>query len=183
MAIISSRTANWRLFGGGGLVIGGFLWTVHAILVKFDILVLGPWLYVLALLVLSAGLAFVAFGETGSNGAVGRWMWGKVALVVYAAGFFAVALNTVAGLGRVFAIVAGVLVVVGGLASAYAIFRKAVAKGAARWFLFLPAAAGIPWVIGFYTPDHFAVWWIPLVLAVLFDLTGGLYLLNSRNIG
>jgi hypothetical protein len=183
MAIISSRTANWRLFGGGGLIIGGLLWAVHAILVKAGVLVLGQWPFVVALIVVAAGLVFVAFGETGSNGAVGRWLLGKIALVVFAAGFVVVALNAAVELHVLVSQVAGVIIVVAGLASAYVIFRKAVAKGAARWFLFVPVAASILWVIGFFTPDTYPVWWVPLVLAVLLVATGVLYLLNNRKIG
>lgn len=183
MAIISGRTANWRLFGGGGLIVGGLLWAVHAILVMFGVLALGQWLFVVALILIAVGLVLVALGETGSNGAVGRWMLGKIALIAFAAGFFFVALNAAAQFDVLVSKIAGVIIVVAGIAAAYAVFRKAVAHGAARWFLFVPVAASIPWVIGFFTPDVYPVWWIPLVLAVLLGLTGGLYLLNSRKIG
>ena len=44
MANVSSRTANWRLLGGGGLILGGLLWTLHIVLVQAGILSLGPWL-------------------------------------------------------------------------------------------------------------------------------------------
>lgn len=32
MAEIDKDTANWRLFGGGGLLVGGLLWTIYMIL-------------------------------------------------------------------------------------------------------------------------------------------------------
>lgn len=184
MALISSRTANWRLFGGGGMILGGLLWVLHVILLRYGVLALGPWLYVLSLVVLAVALALVAFGETGSNGAVGRYAIGKASLVVYGAGFLLVALNAVAALGWWFTAAAGVLVVLGGLASAYTVHRKAVAKGAARWFLFLPAVVGIAWVVGFFRFRSFDdLWWVPLVLASLILITGVLYLFNSRKIG
>ena len=44
---------------------------------------------------------FVAFGETGSNGAVGNNVLGKIALAIYAAGFVVVAVNAFASLGGI----------------------------------------------------------------------------------
>ena len=179
MANVSSRTANWRLFGGGGLIVGGILWTLHFVLVQAGILALGPWLFVIALLVIAVALALVAFGETGSNGAVGKYVIGKVALVVYAAGFLLFAVNAATALGSVVVAIAALLVVAGGLLSAYAIYQKGVAKGAARWFLFLPAVVGALWAVGIAFVAALQLWWLGLLLAI----TGALYLLNSRKIG
>ncbi len=91
MANVSTRTANWRLLGGGGLIVGGILWVLHLVLVQAGVLSLVPWLFAIALLVIAVALAFVAFGETGSNGAVGKDVLGKAALIVYAAGFLLLA--------------------------------------------------------------------------------------------
>ena len=183
MANVSSRTANWRLFGGGGLILGGILWTLHLVLVQAGILALGPWLFVIALLVIAVGLVLVAFGETGSNGAVGKYLLGKIALVVYAAGFLLLAVNAAVALGTVVVAIAALFVIAGGLLSAYAIYQKAVAKGAARWFLFLPAVIGALWAIGLAFVAALQLWWLGLVLALLLAITGALYLFNSRKLG
>ena len=183
MANVSSRTANWRLFGGGGLIVGGILWTLHFVLVQAGILTLGPWLAVVALLVIAVALALVAFGETGSNGAVGKDLLGRVALVVYGVGFLLIAVNFAAALGSVVVTIAALLVIVGGLLSAYAIYQKGVAKGAARWFLFLPAVIGALWAIGIAFVTALQLWWLGLLLALLLAITGALYLFNSRKLG
>ncbi len=73
--------------------------------------------------------------------------------------------------------------ILGGLVSAYAIYRKGVAKGAARWFLFLPAVIGALWAIGLAFVAALQVWWLALVLALLLLVTGALYLFNDRRIG
>lgn len=183
MANVSTRTANWRLFGGGGLILGGLLFTLHVVLAQAGILTLGPWLFVVSLLVLAVALVLVAFGETGSNGAVGKYLLGKVALVVYAAGFLLLAVNAATALGSVVVTIAALLVIVGGLLSAYAIYQKHVAKGAARWFLFLPAVIGALWAIGIAFVAALQLWWLALLLALLLAIAGALYLLNSRKIG
>ena len=183
MANVSSRTANWRLLGGGGLILGGILWTLHAVLVQAGILSLGPWLYVVALIVVAVALVLVAFGETGSNGAVGDWVLGKAALIVYAAGFLLLAVNAAAALGATVVAIAAVLVILGGLVSAYAINKKGVAKGAARWFLFIPAVVGALLAIGVAFVPALNLWWLGLALAVLLGITGVLYLFNSRKLG
>lgn len=183
MAAISARTANWRLFGGGGLIAGGVLWVLHVVLVQVGILALGPWLFVIALIVVAVALAFVAFGETGSNGAVGRNRLGKAALLVYAAGFLLLAVNAATDLGSIVMALAALALTVGGLAAAYLVWRKGVAKGAARWFLFAPAAVGVVWALGIALVIALQLWWIGLAVAVLLTATGVLYLLNSRRIG
>lgn len=183
MANVSTRTANWRLLGGGGLILGGLLWTLHVLLVQAGITSLGPWLYVIALIIIAIALVLVAFGETGSNGAVGDWLLGKVALIVYAAGFLLLAVNAAAALGATVVSIAAILVIVGGLVSAYAVYQKGVAKGAARWFLFLPAVVGALWVIGAAFVPALQLWWLGLALALLLGITGVLYLFNSRKLG
>ena len=183
MANVSSRTANWRLLGGGGLILGGILWTLHLVLVQAGTLALGPWLYVIALLVIAVALALVAFGETGSNGAVGKNVLGKVALVLYAAGFLLLAINAAAALGTVVVTIAALLVIVGGLLSAYAVYQQGVAKGAARWILFLPAVIGALWALGLAFVASLQLWWLGLLLAMLLAVTGALYLFNSRKLG
>lgn len=183
MALVTSRTANWRLFGGGGLVVGGILWVLHIVLVQARLLALGPWLFVIALIVVAVALVLVAFGETGSNGAVGNYAVGKIALVVYALGFLLFAVNAAAALGDVAEIIAAILVIAGGLAAAYAIHRKAIARGAARSVLFLPALAGTLWALGASFVPALSLWGIGLALALLVAIAGALYLFNSRRIG
>lgn len=184
MANVSTRTANWRLFGGGGLIVGGLLWTLHAILVQVGIVGLGPWVYVVALIVIGAALLFVAFGETGSNGAVGNNVLGKIALSLYAAGFILVAVNAFASLGGITPVLAVILIINGGLLSAFVIYQEGIAKGIARWALFVPALVGELWAFGFFALPTFSdLWWIPLIVALSLLVTGVLYLFNSRRRG
>lgn len=184
MATVSTRTANWRLFGGGGLAVGGLLWALHAVLVRAGVLALGPWVFVIALIVLGAALLFVAFGETGSNGAVGNNVLGKIALAIYAAGFVVVAVNAFASLGGVTTVLAVILIINGGLLSAFIIFYEGIAKGIARWALIVPALLGQLWAFGFFAlPSFSQLWWIPLLVALSLLATGVLYLFNSRKRG
>lgn len=183
MANITSRTANWRLFGGIGLIVGGLLWTLHIVLVQARLLATGPWIFLVALLVIAVALVPLAFGETGSNGIVGNYTLGKLALAIYAAGFVLFAVNGAASLGDVVVAIAAALLIIGGLVSAYAIYRKRVAKGAARAFLFLPALVGTLWAIGVAWAPALSLWGIQIAFALLLAIAGGLYLVNSRRIG
>ena len=184
MANVSTRTANWRLFGGGGLIVGGLLWALHAVLVRVGVSSIDQWIFVVALIVIGAALVFVAFGETGSNGAVGNNILGKIALVIYSAGFFLVAVNAFTSLGGITPVLAVILIINGGLLSAFVIYQEGIAKGIARWALFVPAVLGELWAFGFFALPSFSdLWWIPLLVAVSLLVTGVLYLFNSRRLG
>ena len=175
MASVTSRTANWRLFGGSALIIAAVLWILF-------LLTSVSWLQALAWLVLAAGLVIVGLGQTGGNGAVGKYVPGKVALVLFAAGYAIFALNVIVPIPGLL-VVGAILIIVAGLFSAWAIERKSVAKGAARWIMFLPAVVGALAFAGFvYLPLTTSAW-IIYVLAILFGITGALYLLNDRKIG
>jgi hypothetical protein len=184
MANVSTRTANWRLFGGGGVLVGALLWTLDAILVLAGVTALSPWLGVIGLVLVAIGFALVAFGETGSNGAVGNSTLGKIALVGYGLGFLLLAVDTFAHLGSVVSAIIAILIIVGGLVSAYVVFQKGVAKGIARWFLFVPAVVGALWALGLIGVTAIAaLTWLGLVLAILLLITGALYLFNDRKMG
>ena len=183
MANVTSRTANWRLFGGGGLALGGILWALAWILAVAAVPTVTSWIFVIGLIIIAVALVFVAFGETGSNGAVGKYTLGKAALVVYAAGWLLIAINTATGLGTAVVTIAGILVIVGGLVSAYAIYQKHIAKGAARWILFVPAIIGTIYVLGLWIPTLASIIVLGLLVALGFLVTGVLYLVNDRKIG
>jgi len=184
MANVSTRTANWRLFGGGGVLVGALLWTLDVVLGLAGITALSPWLSVIGLILIAIGFALVAFGETGSNGAVGKSTLGKAALVLYALGFLLLGVNAIAALGTAVTTIAAILLIVGGLVSAYVIFQAGVAKGAARWFLFVPAVIGALWAIGVLGVAAIAgLSWLGLVLAISLLITGVLYLFNDRKMG
>lgn len=185
MAAVDSESANWRLFGGGGLALAGLIGTIGAIV---EFVAPGPvlaWIFGVFLLLVGVALLFVAFGQTGSNGAVGNSVFGKVALLVYAAGWILGALFVLLGFGlELFEVSApllwvfAILIVVGGLLSAVAIFQKGVARGVAKWALFVPAIFGIVYVLsGLVFP---AQAWIDLVQAVLILLLGVVYLFNRK---
>ena len=176
MASVTARTANWRLFGGSALVIGGLLW------LAFQLIGNQLWVLTLAYVVLAAGLVILAFGQSGGNGAVGKNVLGKVALVVYAAGWALLGLATIVALPAGAAVLAGLFIIGGGLVSAWAVYKERVAKGAARWILFLPAGVGAIWALQLLG----LAFGFPLLgslVAVLFIVAGVLYLLNDRKLG
>jgi hypothetical protein len=180
---VDKETANWRLFGGGAIAIAGLMWSIGLVLVQAGVTAFSPWLSIVALVVLALGFVLVAFGQTGSNGAVGTSVLGKIALVVYAATWLLMAIGRAISLGDAITTVAIVLVISSGFLSAIVIFRAAVARGAARWILFLPVIVGSVASLGLWLPVIAGQWWVWLVLAVLFLATGMLYLFNSRRIG
>lgn len=185
---VDKDSANWRLLGGGGLLAGGVLWLVGALVGLAAPGPIGGWLAVIGAIVVGVALLFVAFGQTGSNGAVGADLFGKIAFVAFGLGWilFGV-LGLLAAIGvaapSVLAIIAGVLVVLGGLFSAFAVFRRGVARGAARWILFLPVLWGVLYVIVALGWVALSGWWLAGVLALLFAITGLLYLLNRKDVG
>ncbi len=178
MASVTGKTANWRLFGGSALLLAAILWIIAQLAGNIS------WLLALAWIILAAGLVIVAFGQTGGNGAVGKYVLGKAALVVLAAGWVILAINVLYALSAIVLVFAALFVIVGGLVSAWAIYRKSVAKGAARWILFLPAVVGAIWVAGLLSPALATTsTWLVVALALLFGVSGALYLLNDRKIG
>jgi hypothetical protein len=192
MATVDRDSANWRLFGGGGLIVGGLLWLIGQVLALLSVSVVPPFVIAVGILVVAVALFFVAFGETGSNGAVGASLFGKIVLVALGLGwaFFAVLQVTEAiGLSSPSALefTAGILVIAGGLLSTFAIYERGVARGAARWVLAVPTLFSIVWVI-------LAFGWIPvaftafdtiagIAVSLAFVATGLLYLFNRRDIG
>jgi len=176
MASVTARTANWRLFGGAALVAGGVLWLAYQ-LVGTQL-----WIITLAYFILAAGLVVMAFGQSGGNGAVGRDTLGKVALIVYAAGWALLGLATIVALPPGSQLLAGLFLIGGGLVAALAVYKERVAKGAARWILFLPAGAGAIWALQLLGLD-FGFPLLGSLVALLFIVAGVLYLLNDRKLG
>ena len=178
MAKVTGKTANWRLFGGSAILAAGVL-SLLALSTSL------AWVQALAWIILAAGLIVVAFGQSGGNGAVGKYVLGKVALVLYAAGYAVFAINYLVpgAIPTVLLTLAAILIIVGGLVSAWAIERKAIAKGAAQWILFLPAIIGLVAFAGQVIPALVSISWIFFLLAILFCVTGSLYLLNDRKLG
>ena len=186
---VSKDTANWRLFGGGGLLLGGVLGVVAVLVALAATGAVSDWLWLVGLLLIGVALFFVAFGETGSNGAVGASLFGKIALVVFGVGYVLlgiIALLAVLGVSNTPAVlttIAAILLVVGGVLAAYAVFQRQVARGAARWVLFVPVLVGVVWALTLLDWVSFGDWWLGLVLAAAFAVAGLLYLLNRKEIG
>jgi hypothetical protein len=188
MATVDKESANWRLFGGGGLLVGGLLWLIGELVGLAGAGSVGTWLSIIGAILVGIALFLVAFGETGSNGAVGASVFGKIALVVFGLGWVLyglVALLAAVGVAgpAVLVTIAGVLIVLGGLFSAFAVYQRHVARGAARWILFAPVLWGILFVISALEWVAIDGWWLGGVLALLFAVTGLLYLLNRKDIG
>ena len=192
MATVNRESANWRLFGGGGLIVGGLLWLIGQVLTLAAVSVVPPFVVAVGILVVAVALTFVAFGETGSNGAVGASLFGKIVLVALALGLLAfTVLQVTAAIGlsspAVLKYAGGILVVGGGVLSTFAIYERGVARGAARWVLAVPTVVSIAWVIIAF--GWIDVSWSPLdtiislVLAFAYSATGVLYLLNREDVG
>ncbi len=191
MATVDKDTANWRMYGGGGLLVGGLLWLIAVILgqagMSGDV---SKWLGIIGLVVVAIGFFLVAWGQTGSNGAVGDSMLGKVGLWAAALGTLLWALLPLFGV----AVVAGTsvptgtwgwvvaaLVVVGTLLAAIAIMQKGVAKGLAKWAMFLVFLLALLFFLGVVAGvGALANWVIGLVFAIVVALTGLIYVLNKK---
>jgi hypothetical protein len=188
MATVDKDSANWRLFGGGGLLVGGLLWLIAELVNLAGAASVGTWIGIVGVLLVGVALFLVAFGETGSNGAVGASVFGKIALVVFGVGWVLYGLVwLLAAIGvaapDVLKTIAGVLVVLGGLFSAFIIYQRNVARGAARWVLFAPVLWGVLFVIAALGWVSLTGWWLGAILGLLFAITGLLYLLNRKDVG
>ncbi len=179
---INERTANWRLFGGGGLILGGLLWFIVAIIGAGGI---GTWLQIVAYIALAIAGFMLAFGETGSNGVVGGSVLGKIAFVAFGIGFAILALVPLLGFAGVslpaeLAIVAIVLIAFGAVVGAIVAYQKGVARGIARWIFFVPAVLALVWL--FVTLGWVAIGGniLAILLSLALALAGVAYLLNRK---
>ncbi len=183
MATVDKDTANWRLFGGGGLLVGGVLWLLAVVLgqagVSGDVT---KWLGIIGLVVVAIGFFLVAWGQTGSNGAVGNSLLGKVGLWAAALGTLLWALLPLFGVtGATVDWVVAALVVVGTLLAAIVIMQKGVAKGLAKWMMFLVFLLALLYFLGTAAGiEALASWVIGLVFAIVVALTGLIYILNKK---
>lgn len=180
---VNERTANWRLFGGGGLILGGVLWLIVALAGVGG--ALGIWLLIIAYIALAVAGFMLTFGQTGSNGVVGGSVPGKLGFVVFGVGFALLALAPLLGLTGVtlppvLATVAIVLIALGAVVGAIVAYQKGVARGVARWISFVLAVLAVVWL--FVT-----LGWVALggnllvILLTLASLLAGVaYLLNRK---
>lgn len=183
---VNERSANWRLFGGGGMLAGGLLWLIALIVAAAG--AGGPissWLTTIGFLLLGASGFFLAFGETGSNGVVGGSLIGKLGFVVFGVGFLLVGLVPLLGAFGV-ALPAGaitvgsVLIVIGGIIGAIVTYQKGVARGVARWFFAVPVVLSLVWMLATSNVLAIAGNILPTLVALAYTLAGLLFLLNRR---
>lgn len=184
MSNVDKDTANWRLYGGGGLLVGGILWLLGVVLgqagVSGDVV---KWLGIIGLVIVAIGFFLVAWGQTGSNGAVGNSMLGKVGLWAAAIGTLLWALVPAFGgmVDGALGWVTAILVVVGTLLAAIAIMQKGVARGLAKWAMWLVFLMALLYFLGTVGGvAALASWVIGLIFAIVVALTGLLYLLNKK---
>ncbi|MBX3087525.1 MAG: hypothetical protein KF742_03465 [Cryobacterium sp.] len=184
MATVDKDTANWRLFGGGGLLVGGLLWLLAVILgqagVGADVV---KWLGVIGLIVVAVGFFLVAWGQTGSNGAVGKNMVGKLGLWAAALGTLLWALLPVFGvaLAGTWGWVVMALIVLGTLVAAVIIMQNGTARGLAKWMMFVIFVLALLYFLGTVAGvTALASWLVGLVFAIFVALTGLIYLLNKK---
>lgn len=183
---VNERSANWRLFGGGAMLVGAAFWLIALIVVAAGSGgAITSWLTILGFLILGASGFFLAFGQTGSNGVVGGSVLGKLGFVVFGVGFILLALVPLlsvfgTGLPPETSTVGTVLVVIGGVIGAIVTYQKGVARGVARWFFFVPVAFSIVWLVS-------ALGWLAIggtifvtLLALAYAIAGGLFLFNRK---
>ncbi len=181
MANVDKNTANWRLFGGGGMLLGGILWLI-ALIIGAGSAEAAKWLTIIGLVIVAVGFFLVAWGETGSNGAVGNNLLGKVGLWAAALGTLLWALTplfgtTISGLSVIIAI----LIVVGTLIAAVVIMQKGVARGLAKWAMFAVFVVALLFFLGVLAViAALANSVITIIFAIVVSLTGFLYLLNKK---
>jgi len=181
MSQVNQSTANWRLFGGGGLAVGGLLYALVSLLGKDgdkDVF----WLGVIAFAVVGVGFFFVAYGETGGNGAVGDSDTGKLALFITAGLFLLYALLLIllrqgSDIDSSILRLIQIATVVALAWSALEISRKDVAKGLAAVALFGVAAWAAIIQILVWAGEY--DWWAAFILGLALLATGVLYVLNN----
>ena len=184
MATVDKNTANWRLYGGGGLFVGGILWVISDILVASATAAdVAKWLGIIGLIIVAIGFFLVGWGETGSNGAVGNNLLGKLGLAAASLGALLwglLPIFSVAVSGTWLWVIA-VLLVLGTLAGAYAITRKKVARGLAKWAMYAVFLLALLYFLGATGGvAALANWVIGLIFAIVVALTGLFYLLNRK---
>lgn len=177
---VTERSANWRIFGGGGMLAGGLLWLIALIVAAAG--AGGPipgWLTTVGFLLLGASGFFLAFGQTGSNGVVGGSVLGKLGFVAFGVGFVLLGLLPLFGVLGTSVFVA-ILVVIGGIIGAVVTYQKGVARGAARWFFAVPIAISIVWLLATSNVLAIAGNVLPLLVALAYALAGLVLMLNRR---
>ena len=168
---------RWRAWGGGGLAVGGVLWVVATFVGIASVTAVGLAASLLAIIGLGFGLVYVSYGSTGTDGAVGGWAFGRAAIVSFAAGYLLLGVTGgVSAFGiavsELLPLLACALIVVGGPAAAFAVFRAGVVSGIPRWLLFLPAGWGILYVLSIFGLLPIGGVLLPATLGVLFAVTG-----------
>lgn len=183
---VTERSANWRIFGGGGMLAGGLLWLIALIVAAAG--AGGPipaWLTALGYLLLGVSGFFLAFGQTGSNGVVGGSVLGKLGFVAFGIGFILLGLvpligSTGTSLPAGTTTFAVVLMVLGGIVGAIVTYQKGIARGVARWFFAVPIAISVVWLLATSNILAIAGNILPLLVAVAFALAGLVLMLNRR---
>lgn len=182
MSQVNQSTANWRLFGGGGLAVGGGLLALASLLGKDSSDEVWFWLTIIAIAAAGVAFFFVGYGETGGNGAVGDSDTGKLALFILAGLFvlWALLLLLVHEGTNIDSSIFDILqlaIIAGLFWAAFEIFRKGVAKGLAGVALFAVAAwAAIIQILEWV--DEYG-WWTAFILGLALLATGVLYVLNN----
>ena len=180
---VTDRTANWRLFGGGGMLAGGLLWLVATIIGGSG--ALDTWLRIIAFVALAIAGIVLAFGQTGSNGVVGGSLLGKLGFVAFGVGFALLALVPLLGLlgtslpGGI-TTVGIVLMAIGAVVGAIVAYQKGVARGVARWIFCVPAVLAVVWMLVTLGLVALAGNIVVILLTLALMLAGLVYLLNRR---
>ncbi len=180
---VNERTANWRLFGGGGLVLGGVLWLIVTLVAVGG--ALDTWLRIIAFLALAIAGFMLAFGQTGSNGVVGGSVLGKLGFVAFGVGFALLALVPLLGLFGTslpagLSTVGIVLIAIGAVVGAIVAYQKGIARGVARWIFAVPAVIAVVWMLVTLGLIALTGNFLLILLTLALVLAGVTYLLNRR---
>jgi len=180
---VNERTANWRLFGGGGLVLGGVLWLIATIVGTGG--ALDTWLRIVAFIALAVAGFMLAFGQTGSNGVVGGSVLGKLGFVAFGIGFALLALGPLLGLAGTtlpagFETVGIVLIAIGAVVGAIVVYQKGIARGIARWIFAVPALLAVVRMLVTIGLIALTGNFLVILLSLALALAGVAFLLNRR---
>jgi hypothetical protein len=194
MAKAESNLSTWRMYGGGGLLVGGFLWLVAVIVgnVASSTDTAFRWVELVGLIVVGLGFIVLAIGRSGSNGVVGKNLVGKIALWVAAFGFlvwgiwdiFTTSFPDTSKLPGVAQWIIAIAIFLGTVVAAAIIQLNGTARIIGKWALYAVALLALLFlllpVFGITALD---VWWVGFIFAIVTALTGLAYLLNPGAAG
>ncbi|MFC4242904.1 hypothetical protein ACFOYW_05935 [Gryllotalpicola reticulitermitis] len=189
MAKTESTLTTWRAYGGGGLLIGGFLWLVAVIVCQLasSTDTAFRWVELVGLIVVGLGFIVLAIGRSGSNRIVGKNLVGKIALWVAAFGFLVWGIWDIVTrsfpdatkLPDIAQWIIAIAIFVGTVVAAVTIQWRGVAGPIGKWALYAVALLALLFLLlPLFSVTGLGVWWVGFIFAIITALTGLAYFLN-----